>query len=257
MAHRLDLPVTDTLGPNAIIVLRSNVNLATRQSTIDFDGGDKFGATRSIAVTRAFWDSGASTLLAAAFEVYPTDEWGTTFRAPVGVNSPSPSLFEYTSFIIMATDNDTTVQVDVDADGTFDDVVTLDEGESHLTAGTVREGARILASAPVQVGLITGDIDDTYEARTFVLFPEEQWSNSYYSPVSASAVNGTTAFLYNPDSQPLTVTRTSFGGATLNTVIQAMSGISVSVVAGSGARFASTRWTTFCRHCRGGFDRRI
>ena len=235
----------DVLGPNAVIVLRSNVNLAARQSTIDFDGGDKFGATRSVAATRAFWDSGASTLLAAAFEVYPTDEWGTSFRAPVGVNSPSPSLFEYTSLIIMATDDDTTVQVDVNADGAFEDVLTLDEGESHLTVGTVAEGARVQASAPVQVGLITGDINDTYEARTFVLFPEEQWSNTYYSPVSASAFNGTTAFLYNPHSQPLTVTRTSFGGGTLNTVIQPTSGISVPVVAGSGAQFASTDGRTF------------
>lgn len=235
----------DNLGPNTVIVLRSNVNLATRQSVVDFDGGDKFGATRSIAATRAFWDSGASTLLAAAFEVYPTDEWGTSFRSPVGVNSPSPSLFEYTSLMIMATDNDTQVQVDVNADGNFEDVVTLDEGESHLTVGTVREGARVLASAPVQVGLITGDINDTYEARTFVLFPEEQWSNTYYSPVSASAFNGTTAFLYNPHTQPLTVTRTSFGGGTLNTVIQPTSGISMPVVAGSGAKFASTDGRTF------------
>jgi uncharacterized repeat protein (TIGR01451 family) len=236
---------SDTFGSNAVIVLRSNVTLATRQSVIDFDGGDKFGATRSVAATRAFWDSGASTLLAAAFEVYPTDEWGTMFRSPVGVNSPSPSLFEYTAFIVMATDNNTMLQLDLDADGAFEANVTLNEGENHLTPGTVREGARIQASAPVQVGLITGDINDTYEARTFVLFPEEQWSNSYYSPVSASAINGTTAFLYNPHSQPLTVTRTSLGGGTLNTVIGAMSGISVPVVAGSGARFASTDGRTF------------
>lgn len=230
----------DQLGPNSIIVLRSNVTLATRQSQIDFDGGDKFGSTRSIAVTRATWDSGAGTLLAAAFEVYPVDEWGTTFRAPAGVNTPSVSLFEYTSLFIMATDDNTNVQVDVDADGDFDEIVTLNEGESHLTAGTIREGARVQTSAPVQVGMMTGDIADTYEGRSYVLFPEEQWSDTYYSPVSADPTNGTTAFLYNPDSVPLTVTRTSFGGGTLNTVIQAMSGISVPIVPNSGARFAST-----------------
>jgi uncharacterized repeat protein (TIGR01451 family) len=229
----------DEFGPNAIIVLKSSVNLATRQSEIDFDGGDKFGATRSIAVTRATWDSGAGTLLAGAMEVYPVDEWGTTFRAPAGVDTPSVSLFEYTSLVIMATDDNTTVQVDVNADGTFDQVVTLNEGESHLTVGTIQEGARVQASAPVQVGMITGDIADTYEGRWYVLFPEEQWSSTYYSPVSASAVNGTTAFLFNRDTTPMTVTRTSFGGATLNTVIQAMSSISVPIVAGSGARFAS------------------
>ena len=241
----------DTFGSNAVIILRSNVNLATRQSVVDFDGGDKFGATRSIAVTRAFWDSGASTLLAGAFEVYPTDQWGTTFRAPVGVNSPSPSLLEYTALIVMATDDNTEVQVDVDADGAFEDVVTLNEGESHLTAGTVREGARVVASAPVQVGLITGDIDATYEGRTFVLFPEEQWSDSYYSPVSPNLevggepVNGSTAFLYNPHSTPMTVTRTISTGATLDTVIAAMSGISVPIPLKTGARFNSTDGRNF------------
>jgi uncharacterized repeat protein (TIGR01451 family) len=236
---------SDDFGANAILVLRSNVNSATRQSVIDFDGGDKFGATHSIAATRAFWDSGASTLLAAAFEVYPTDEWGMTFRAPVGVNSAAPSLFEYTAFLIMATDNNTTVEVDANADGNFEDLVTLGEGESYLTAGTMREGARVRASAPVQVGLITGDINEAFEARTYVLFPEERWSNTYYSPISASATNGVTAFLYNPDTQPLTVTRTISGGATLNTVIQAMSGISMPIAVDSGARFASTDGRAF------------
>jgi uncharacterized repeat protein (TIGR01451 family) len=237
----------DTLGSNSVIILNDEVFLATRQSVIDFDGGDKFGASRSIAVTRAFWDTGASTLLAAAFEVYPTDEWGTSFLAPVGTDSPSPSLFEYTSLLIMATDDDTTVQVDVDANGAFEDVVTLDEGESHLTVGTVQEGARVQASAPVQVGLITGDIGDKYEGRTFVLFPEEQWSDAYYSPVSPNKVasgggpqNGTTAFLYNPHSTPLTVTRTTLGNTTLNVVIQPTSGISVPIPLSTGVSFVST-----------------
>jgi uncharacterized repeat protein (TIGR01451 family) len=237
---------TDTFGNNAVIVLSSDITLATRQSVIDYDGGDKFGATRSVAATRAFWDSGAGTLLAAAFEVYPVDDWGTSFRAPVGVNTPSKSLFEYTAFIIMATDDGTQVQIDADVDGTFEEVVTLNEGESHLSVGTLREGARVIASAPVQVGLITGDRDDIYEARTFVLFPEEQWSDTYYSPVSPNAhvggvpVNGTTAFLYNPHDTPLTVTRTISDGSTLDTVIQPMSGISVPIPLSTGVQFSST-----------------
>jgi hypothetical protein len=148
--------------------------------------------------------------------------------------------------IIMAQDDSTTVEVDADANGAFEQVVTLNEGQSHLTAGTVREGASVRASAPVQVGLITGDIDDVYEARTFVLFPEEQWSDSYYSPVSPNLhvggvpTNGTTAFLYNPHDTPLTVTRTISDGSTLNTPIQAMSGISVPIPLTTGVRFSST-----------------
>jgi uncharacterized repeat protein (TIGR01451 family) len=235
----------DLLGPNAVIVLRSNVTLATRASVIDFDGGDKLAATRTVAMTRATWDSGAGTLQAGALEVYPVDRWGTSFRAPVGVNSPSPSLFEYTAMMVMAADDGTQVQVDADANGSFETVVTLDEGESYLTATGVRVGARVQASAPVQVGLITGDICETYEARWYVLYPEEQWSDTYYSPVSAAGSNGTTAFLYNPNATPLTVTRSSVGGGTLNTLVGAGQGVSVTIPAGSGARFAAPSGQNF------------
>ena len=235
----------DLLGPNTVIVLRSNVTLATRASVIDFDGGDKIASSRTVALTRATWDSGAGTLQAGALEVYPVDRWGTTFRAPAGVNSPSPFLFEYTAMIVMAADDDTEVQVDADANGAFETVVTLDEGESYLTVETVREGARIQASAPVQVALITGDICETYEARWFVLFPEEQWSDTYYSPVGSTATSGTKAFLYNPNAAPITVTRTSVGGATLDTVVAATQGISVALPTGSGARFTSAAGESF------------
>ena len=229
----------DLLAANTVIVLRSDVTLASRQTTIDFDGGDRIAASRTIALTRALWAAGPSTLQAGAVEVYPTDEWGTDFRAPVGVNTPSPSLFEYTSLAIMAADDDTQVDVDLDADGTVDVQATLDEGESYLTSGTVEEGASVHASAPVQVTMITGDICEFYEARWFVLFPENQWSDQYYSPVSTSSDSATTAFLFNPDTTPMTVTRETMGGGTLNVNIGAMSGISVEVPSTSGAGFVS------------------
>lgn len=229
----------DQLGPNTVVVLRSSVTLATRGTVIDFDGGDKVAASRTVAMTRATWDSGPGTLQAGTLEVYPVDRWGTSFRAPAGVNTPSLSLFEYTAMMVMAANDNTNVQVDANADGTFETTVTLDEGESYLTPGNVRAGARVLASAPVQVAMITGDICDYYEARWYVLFPESQWSSVYYSPVSTVATNGTTAFLYNPNLEPITITRTTVGGVTQNVMVNAGEGISMPVPAGSGARFAT------------------
>jgi uncharacterized repeat protein (TIGR01451 family) len=230
---------SDLLAPNTVLVLRSDVTLADRQFDIDFDGGDRIAASRTIAFTRAFWARGPNTLQAGAVEVYPTDEWGTRFRAPAGVNTPSPSLFEYTALVIMAANNGTLVEVDLDANGTIDAQTTLNQGQSYLTAGTVRQGALVQASAPVQVAMVTGDICDTYEARWYVLFPENQWTNRYYSPVSTSAEFGTTAFLYNPHGSALTVTRETQGGGLLNVNIAAQSGISVPVPSTSGAAFVA------------------
>ncbi len=230
---------SDLLAANTVIVLRSNVFLGNRQSVIDFDGGDRIAASRTIAFTRALWATGTGTLQAGAVEVYPTDEWGTSFRAPAGVDTPSPSLFEYTGLAIMAADDGTVVDVDIDADGSFDAHVILNEGESYLSPGTVHQGARVQASAPVQVTMITGDICDYYEARWYVLFPESQWSDHYYSPVSTSDPHATTVFLFNPHDTALTVTRETVGGVTLTVNIGAMSGISVPVPSTSGAGFVA------------------
>ncbi|MEZ5327485.1 MAG: hypothetical protein R3F19_20740 [Verrucomicrobiales bacterium] len=55
------------------------------------------------------------------------------------------------------------------------------------------------ATKPVQAHLITGDVNSRYESRWFTLYPTEQWSDSYYSPVG-TANDGDKAFvfLFNP-----------------------------------------------------------
>lgn len=227
----------DLFSANTVVVLRADVTLATRQTVFDYDGGDRLGTTRTVALTRAVWAAGSGTLHAGALEIYPVSEWGTSYRAPVGIDTLAPDLFEYTSLAIMASAGGTQITVDLDGDGTPDVTETLAQGESYLTPGTVAEGAVVNASAPVQVAMITGDICADYESRWFVLFPAEQWDSEYYSPVSTDPLFATTAYLYNPHDTALTVNREVSGGAVVPLSIPAGGTISSTLPAGTGAAF--------------------
>jgi uncharacterized repeat protein (TIGR01451 family) len=195
----------DAINAGDIIVLDNQVDTNTLQSVTDFDGGDKFAASKTIAVTRAAWATGSSTLLAGAVEIYDTNNWGVDFEVPVGEDITSVSLFEYTSLVIMAAKNGTVVNIDADGNDTIETTVTLDEGESYHVNGGVNAGGKVNASTPVQVDLITGNYCASYESRWFTLFPTEQWSDSYYSPVGTPSDDSTSVFLHNPGSDPITI----------------------------------------------------
>ena len=91
-------------------------------------------------------------------------------------------------------------------------------------------GARVVATAPVQVMVFSGDIGSYYESRDSALLPIASWASSYYTPVSTpssvtwdgstySTVN-TSVFLYNPDTDDITVTyaRRSNGNITTSNI---------------------------------------
>lgn len=79
---------SDLINAGTVILLQNAVDTSTRQAVIDFDGQDKLAASKNVAVTRTAWASGSGTLLAGSLEVFDTNLWGTTYRAPVGVNIP-------------------------------------------------------------------------------------------------------------------------------------------------------------------------
>lgn len=237
---------SDVLTANTIIILQSDVSSATRKSVIDYDGGDKFGASRTVAVTRVLWPSGPRTLQAGALEVYPVDQWGMRYHAPVGTDTNSSAqLFEYSALAVMAAENDTVVEIDADADGIFETTTTLQEGEGYLTQGDVQRGAVVQSSAPVQVDLITGDECEVFETRWYALFDADRLSSRYYSPVATQSSNATIAYLYNPNSSTITVTRTTVGNGQTPVVIGPQSGASLAVAAGSAARFDSANGEPF------------
>lgn len=181
---------------------------AAEMNVIDYDGHDKIVSTGVIAITRAGWASDASTLLAGAWEVFDTELWGRQFELPVGEDLPAGRTeFEFVSASIMAERDGTTVMIDSDADGTMDTTISLDEGDTFHVNGGLQLGATIDSTRDIQVHLNTGEICSGFQSRSFTLFPVEDWTNTYFSPVdSAAAGDLTNIWLYNPsDTETITI----------------------------------------------------
>lgn len=209
-----------------------------------FDGKDKIGASSSIAMARATWASGSGTLNAFAHEMYPTAEWGTAYEAPVGTNTANAGeMFQYSALSIMAAQNNTTVQIDADANGSYETVVVLQEGGATLVPN-IQQGARVISDKPVQVLQVTGDIGSNYASRDMNLLPTAAWGSSYWSPVGVvNGVFNTRLFLYNPSTNGsiyITCERYGVPNTTLGPV--ASKGVvTIDLVNGQGAHcFAST-----------------
>ena len=208
----------DRLYAGNVIVLSSEVKVNGRNPAkqVYFDGSDKIGVSRPVAITRAVWASQSKTLFAGANEVYDTTFFGTEFVVPVGENTANQNeIFQYTGATIMAGAGGATVSVDLDANGTYDRTATLAEGQTFLVDGGLKQGAKIKATGgSVQVNLLTGDIYDGYESRFITLLPTHLWSSAYTSPVATPTTtkvnrttynSGTKIWLYNPSSSQITV----------------------------------------------------
>ncbi|MCP4249031.1 MAG: hypothetical protein GY778_18460, partial [bacterium] len=215
--NRLPLACTDgndLLDAGDVLALENDVPANPRGAAIRFDGGDLIASSDVLAVTRAGWpvNVGAfsGVVLAGSVEVYSATDWGVRYLSPVGediVSHPTfpNQMFEHTAFSIMAGEDATLVSVDVDGDGSIDQSATLDRGES-LLAENVDVGGEVLASKPVQVGLLTGDVNTTYEARWFALVPTELWSSTYYTPVGETDPGAPVSVIaYNPAASDINV----------------------------------------------------
>ncbi|MEL7075833.1 MAG: SdrD B-like domain-containing protein, partial [Cyanobacteria bacterium J06582_2] len=203
----------DLLGAADVVALENTVSVPRNADTIRYDGRDKIASSKAIAVTRTGWATSPGTVLAGAVEVYDTSKYGTSFEVPIGKNTSSGSMFEYTSLLVTAAEAGTVIDIDRDGDGSVDITQTLNEGETYLVNGGVNAGATLSATNPVQANLITGDIGAYFESRWFTLYPTEQWSNSYYSPVGTTlASDPAQIFVYNPNSNPITVKYDTLNG---------------------------------------------
>ncbi|NNE28745.1 MAG: hypothetical protein HKN16_03875, partial [Saprospiraceae bacterium] len=242
--------VVDVLNAGDIIVLQSNVVSTTRGTVIDFDGGDKMASRGNLAVTRLAWPTGPGTFFAGALEIYPTISWGTQFEVPVGEDENVNDMFDYVGAVIMAFEDNTSISIDVDADGTPDIVQTLNEGDSRLVDGALNAGATINASAGVQVHLITGHICASYETRWFTLQPVQNWSDSYFNPVATQQGSGdandpTYVHLYNPNNFGITVSWETESGAQSDINIGANDVADREVPEGEGSHFFTTTGDVF------------
>ena len=202
----------DLLTAGDVFVLRNNITTPRNPAEIRWDGRDKVASTRGFSMTSGGWTTPLGSVLAGVVSAFDTSRYGTSFLVPVGQDTPFPSgsspAFEYTGASIMAAQPATNVQVDTNADGAFDTTQTIGQGESLFVNGGLSEGARIVSDKPVQVHLMTGDINATYEAHFFTLVPTPLLANNYVSPVAGPAAYPTIIYLFNPNPSAITVTPT-------------------------------------------------
>jgi uncharacterized repeat protein (TIGR01451 family) len=211
----------DILRRGDVIALQNTVPVEPRDpSRLLFDGGDRIVALGgSLAVTLAVWpetvpgDAGdvAGILFAGAWELYPTSRWSTEYVIPIGEDVVRGNgSFRVVGLNVGAVDNEegTAIDLDLDADGAFENRVVLGQGEQFTQVTGVRAGARIQASSPVQVHIFTGNPASAYEARAYTILPRNEWSNEYLAPRSSDG----DFWLYNPHGDELLVSAQTTAG---------------------------------------------
>jgi uncharacterized repeat protein (TIGR01451 family) len=184
------------------VVQLSGTPLQKDPAAIQWDGGDKIVSTAPLAVTRTLYPTPTGPVISGAVEVFPVDQWGTSYRLPVGENITTPHLFELTSVFVMAHQDSTTFAIDSNADGFNDLELTLDQGEEWYAPAdmTVNVGATIVSNKPIQVHLGMGDIDTNYAMDWTSLVSCDQAAADYYTPVGTTSSSfPSTVFVHNPD----------------------------------------------------------
>ena len=104
---------SDLLNAGDVISLDNDVSVPS--SAIFFDGADKIVASFPVVMTRAAIPTGPGALQAGAMEALPIERWGTSYVAPVGVNTrDSNSMFQYNALYVMARTDNTVCAIDPD-----------------------------------------------------------------------------------------------------------------------------------------------
>jgi VCBS repeat-containing protein len=197
------------------LIIQNDVVLASPQPT-DFDAKDRIASTGPISLTRAGWGSANSTSLAGGVNLIDSANGGTNYVIPIGESlliDGSITIFQYTSAHLIAYQDGTSVDIDLDADGGVDTTITLNQGETYFVDGGLEAGATITADQDIGVYLLAGN--SSTENRWFTVAPVEQWSDSYYAPVVQTSTTRVFVFLYNPGATPIDVTYESIDGSGL------------------------------------------
>jgi large repetitive protein len=238
------------LAAGQIITLRNTVpaSAVRNPANVFFDGGDKIGSTKTISISRAQIPLPTGSVISSAVEVRDTRYFDTAYVSPVGSNTPRPggvgTLFSDNFFFVMASQDNTTVQIDADNNGVFEQTVTLNQGENVVSTTNVLQGGRVVANKPVQTNLFTGNDAASYATRSYSLLPNSQLANDYFTPVGDTG-DDVVIFVFNPNAAAITVnyqTRTTSG--TIGSIAAGASGFFV-VPADTGTRLFTTGGQSF------------
>ena len=177
-------------------------------SSFYYDGRDKVYASGQITMTQVCGEPSIMSVQCMKTNVSAVGDYGTSFTVPVGQDFNSQD-FRYTSLFIRASQNNTTINIDKDNNGTFETTAILNEGQVYFVNGGVLGGATITATAPVGIDLHFGG-HDSYSSRDVPIFPATWYYNTYYSPVPTTGraqnpADTNAVYLYNSLNRPLTI----------------------------------------------------
>jgi uncharacterized repeat protein (TIGR01451 family) len=240
----------DVINAGDVVTLQNNVPVPAgvrNQGNIFYDGRDKIATTQQLVATHAMWPSaGVQAQLGGSVEMFDTQRWGKLYDVPLGTNVATPANdFGWVALSIMAQKDGTLVEVDRDANGTYETTTTLNEGQTYFSLTTVQRGAKVRTSYPAQVNMLTCDNPSTYNGRLYPLLPTSSWGNAYYSPVPTTVEGGGTVVnayvvLFNPDpTNNIQVTATTGSGSS-NLTVNARSTNTYTMPQNTAVRFQST-----------------
>jgi hypothetical protein len=213
---------TDVLPAGAKIILDNSFIYSPRdQNNIYYDGKDKIYTAADVSISKVSGDTSWFTVQSANTFVEDATRFGRLFTLGLGEITNVP-YFAYASFFIRAAESNTTITVDLDADGIVDLTTNLNEGEvwfyegnpsSTATTTDIRPGTQVTATKPVGVDLLFGG-KDSFGTRSINILPAGFYGNTYYTPVPSSTTSGNdfepaVVWFVNSLTVPITVNYTS------------------------------------------------
>ena len=176
---------SDIIPAGGSIVLDNTMPANPRvASNLFYDGKDKITSSGQIAVTQVSGEPTWMPVQAIKTNVTSVFDFGQSFTVPLGENYPSDD-FKYSALFIRASQNNTTINIDKDNNGTFETTTVLNEGQIYLVNGGVKVGATVTSDKPAGVELSTGGVD-TWSIRNAPIYPATWYSYIYYTPVPTS-----------------------------------------------------------------------
>jgi hypothetical protein len=207
----------DILPSGAAIVLDNTMPANPRvASSIFYDGKDKLVSSGAITVTQVTGEPSIIFVQCMKTNVTNSANFGKSFTIPVGQDFNSQD-FAYAALFIRASENNTTLNIDKDNNGTFETTTTINEGQSYFVNGGVLSGAVITSSAPIGVDLHFGGIDG-YSSREVPIFPATWYSDTYYTPVpTTQSPDSCAVLLYNSLNRSINI-NWAFGSSSSGTI---------------------------------------
>ncbi len=214
-----------------------------------YDGMDRiFVVGGAVSIAQVYWPTDEGTVYANGWEVYPLKAWESSYTMPVGENlyrTDSTAYADFDCVYVLVEAKEDATQVTFDNTRTSqpssgncgrnwwaDGSVTLAKGKTYFR-GAVDTASTIVSNKPVEVQIIVGREDSTFDSRSHTLVPSGQWDNEYYSPVPGYSGTNVNLYLYNPTGSTLAVTYDDSAAGTTTCNVPAYGTLSVRACKGS------------------------